>query len=220
MGKFFTLDSATGIYADEFPEPKEGITEVDKRVWEEFVRSINFGDFTKACFSDPIHDSFAVTLKAPASRLIRKLLKGELMGADRAFLAETLPKDKLSIVYITDHNTACRSCLSRNSQDTPVVVVASNTQGLKIETSLCFPCYDRVRQTLENPETFPTTLKLPRLNSLKMQDRYAEGMIFCDVPGRPRETMLDAVRILRHAVGLVSPGQPKYERDGSEKISL
>lgn len=146
-------------------------------------------------------------------RLVADLLEGRIVPADKEFLGHELPKGQLSVIYVRDHGTVCRCCEARNTKDTSVVMILTNHKGPKIQTSLCFPCYERVYLTLKN-ETIPSSFELPRLNSLKMQDRYAEGAFFCDVEVSSQQAAIE----LKRAVELLK--RPKSGLAGVENRSI
>jgi hypothetical protein len=124
------------------------------------------------------------------------------------FLAAHLPVDELSVIYVRDKGTVCRSCLKRNAPGTPVVTIATNV-GRKpaIGTSLCFDCYKIVQEFLENK------LDLPKLSTLKLRDRYAEGVLFC----KPKHTLAYAVNMLRNAVKACSTESNLGPCEGRDK---
>lgn len=97
------------------------------------------------------------------------------------------PPFKLTLMHIKGIGTACRMCSRRQSMTVPVVLLLSPLSDgagskSKTESALCFDCYDRLRRVLEKAKELPggPPYTLPSLDSLKLQDRYAEGTISFD----------------------------------------
>jgi hypothetical protein len=97
------------------------------------------------------------------------------------------PLFKLTVMHIEGIGTACRMCSRRQSMTVPVVLLLSPLQDVhgykpKIESALCFDCYGRLREVLEEAKKLPggPPYMLPSLASLKLQGRYAEGTISFD----------------------------------------
>jgi len=152
-------------------------------------------DETKAAFmAEYLNDQVRA---ATVAECLLQLERG-ILPVDRDFLQRTMPTDQLTVAYIKDHGTVCRACLQRNTADTPVVTIASNLNGPRLETSLCLQCYERAQLTLSN-DSFGSEFRLPRLNSLKMQERYAEGTIYCEA----KPTVRRAAEDLKRAVKLL-----------------
>lgn len=97
------------------------------------------------------------------------------------------PPFKLTVMHIEDIGTACRMCSRRQSMTVPVILLLSplrDDRGFKskIESALCFDCYDRLREVLEGAKKLPggPPYTLPSLAHLQLQGRYAEGTVSFD----------------------------------------
>lgn len=90
------------------------------------------------------------------------------------------PPFKLTVMHIEGVGTVCRMCSRRQSLAVPLVLILSplnygNGYVLKpkIESALCFDCYNRLREAMKADT-------LPSLAHLKLQGRYAEGAVSFD----------------------------------------
>jgi hypothetical protein len=88
------------------------------------------------------------------------------------------PPFKLTVMHIEGVGTACRMCSRRQSLAVPLVLILCPLNDgcgfqTKIESALCFDCYNRLREAMEADT-------LPSLVHLKLQGRYAEGAVSFD----------------------------------------
>jgi hypothetical protein len=97
------------------------------------------------------------------------------------------PPFKLTVMHIEGIGTTCRMCSRRQSMAVPLVLILSPLQDgygfkAKVESALCFDCYDRLREVLEKAKELPggPPYTLPSLAHLKLQGRYAEGTVSFD----------------------------------------